>query len=97
MNETLYTLWQWLTPVLLSAVAYFLKDLRRQLDREMAELKEHLEKETQKRSEEIAGLRRELNELKTSLPLNYVLREDHIRAQSALDNKLERIIEYTKR
>jgi hypothetical protein len=82
MNDTLVALWQWLTPVVLSVVAYFLKDLHSRFDRDMAEQKT-----------EIAALRGEVNALKTSMPLNYVLREDYIRNNAAITNKLDKIME----
>lgn len=61
-------------------IAYFLKDIRSGLSKEQA-----------RQDAEIDGLQKGLNDLKASLPREYVLREDFNRELSVVQNKLDRI------
>ena len=89
MNETLYTIWQFVTPFLLGAVAYFLRDMHNQFRKDITDRKD----ESTKIRTDICLMQKEINDLKTSLPLNYVLREDYIRASASMENKIDRILE----
>ncbi|MDR2005901.1 MAG: hypothetical protein LBP78_01470 [Acidaminococcales bacterium] len=84
MNE-FFMVWQTLTLLLMGVIGYFLKKLHERIDRDMAEQKS-----------ELAALRGEITSLKTSLPLNYVLREDYIRNTANLDHKLDRLLEASR-
>lgn len=87
------TLFQWLTPMLIGLVSYFLKTTRDQFT-ESIKHREKGEAELRKDFIEVKeSLQKEINALKTSLPLNYVLREDYIRNTASMDNKLDRILE----
>lgn len=43
----------------------------------------------QKVNEKVESLEQEVNNLKATLPLNYVLREDYIRGQTVLEAKMD--------
>ena len=75
-------MWRGLTPILLGVIGFFLYDLHKRIGDEMS-----------KQKDEMSALRAEINALQQSLPLNYVLREDFIRAQASMDNKLDRLLE----
>lgn len=82
MEQMVFWAVQGVISVLLTAVAYFLKATREQIDRDMSERK----KETDK-------LRDELTEMKSSLPRTYVLRDDYIRTMADFGRKLDRLLE----
>lgn len=61
-------------------IAFFIKDIRNTLS------------EDQRRQDEaIDSVRQDLNELKSELPREYVMRDDFIRAMASLDHKIDRM------
>lgn len=79
--------------MLIGVVSYFLKTTRDQFT-ESIKQREKGEAELRKDFIEVKeSLQREINALKSGLPLNYVLREDYIRNTASMDNKLDRILE----
>ena len=76
---------QLIITLLIGGVSYFIK-------RTLDEFKAGLEQLDTKHSRETAELRKELSELKADLPLVFVLREDHIRLMSRIEDKIDQIL-----
>jgi hypothetical protein len=82
VDQVLYKIWEFLTPILLGVVAYLLRSLQARFEADMSSHKA-----------EMSNMQREISELKSSLPLNYVLREDYIRTSASMENKLDRLLD----
>ena len=83
---------QLIITLLIGGVSYFIK---RTLDEFKAGMKQQADRLAQldtKHSRETAELRKELSELKADLPLVFVLREDHIRLMSRIEDKIDQIL-----
>jgi len=61
-------------------IAFYLKEVRRALREDVGEVEE-----------EQSHLRRDLSRLEAGLPEKYVLRDDYIRAQCSIDERLQSI------
>lgn len=66
--------------ITLGIIAYFLKDMKKQNEDRHSKSEEKIEK-----------IEKDFNDFKEKMPYNYVLREDFIRAVSAIDTKLDKI------
>lgn len=66
--------------IMIGIIAYFLKQLHKQISDNNDE-----------RKREIEELRNDFDEMKEKMPFTYVLREDYIRSMAAFGNKLDKI------
>jgi len=64
----------------LAVIGYFLRNLHRTIEKELTAQDQLIE-----------NVRNDVSNLKSSLPVKYVLRDDFIRAVASLDNKMENI------
>lgn len=83
---------QLIITLLIGGVSYFIKRTLDEFKAGMKQQADRLEQLDAKHSRETAELRKELSELKADLPLVFVLREDHIRLMSRIEDKIDQIL-----
>ena len=83
---------QLIITLLIGGVSYFIKRTLDEFKAGMKQQADRLEQLDTKHSREPAELRKELSELKADLPLVFVLREDHIRLMSRIEDKIDQIL-----
>lgn len=96
MDEVLLKIYGNLTPILLGVCAYFLKNLHQGVQDKFDDLKDAQEKTSVDFHAKINDLKEEIHNIKNSLPLHYVLREDYIRFTAGINNKLDKVLECTQ-
>lgn len=80
MNQWISWIIQTVTMLAIGAVVYLLQDMKKSIDTKINENKD-----------EIKAVKKELDDFKDKIPLQYVLRDDFIRAMTNVDKKLDEI------
>ncbi|BFH15192.1 hypothetical protein M5X00_24425 [Paenibacillus alvei] len=87
--------WTWViqTVIMLGigAIGFFLKTTLSEVKQHIASSAKRVDELEDKMDTKVAGLEREVKELKSDLPFIYVTREDYIRTMNNVDKKLDRI------
>lgn len=99
MNNFIW-IYQVAITLVLGIIAYFLKDMKKTIDdkigenkKDLHEVKSVIGKVEDNFRQELDKMKEEHNQLKSDLPLVYVLRDDFIRAMGNVEKKLDKIYE----
>jgi chromosome segregation ATPase len=90
-TELLVTVILFAEGLLLGAFGFLVKWLLERYQQHIDKRFDQIDAETKRALQDVNGLRRELNELRSSLPLQYIQREDWIRFSTTIDTKIDAI------
>ena len=76
---------------IIAVIAFFLKDLKKRNDDDHIEFGRKIEKVKTESDTKIDAIRENVNNFIATLPHNYVLRDDFLRAISSMDMKMDKI------
>lgn len=81
-----------ITTTVIGILSYFIKTTLSRMEGNFERLSHKLEEIEERHNADIDRLNSEINQLKSDLPLVYVLREDFLRVMNNVEQKLDRIL-----
>lgn len=80
------------TTTIIGIIAFFIKSTLTRVESNFDKLSKKLQEMDERHNHDIDRLNNEINQLKSDLPLVYVLREDFLRVMNNVEHKLDKIL-----
>lgn len=92
VNLSQYTwILQLITTTFVGIIAFWVKDWKNKTEKRIDANELNIKEIDNKLSQEIKQVDKSLNEFKAQMPYDYTLREDHIRANTSLEKRLDKL------